>query len=230
MSCSSCGNEKTIARGLCGGCYHRLRRSGSVKRKYVINSGKCQFKGCDKEAFAKNLCSHHYYRAQDPLRTVWRLLRSRNHGQFPSSWDSFERFVADVGVRPTPRHQLRRVDATKPYSKTNVHWLAPIAAQDGMSKEDRASYSREWTLQRRFKITGAEFNAMLTKQRGVCAICEQAETHFHKSGKRKELSVDHCHDTGAIRGLLCVNCNRGLGYFKDSIDRIFRAAEYLRSR
>lgn len=230
MPCSSCGIDKVFSRGLCGGCYHRLRRNGSVKRKYVINSGKCSAEGCDRPSFAKNFCQTHYNKAQHPLRAVWKLLRSRNPGQFPATWDGFERFLDDVGARPTPKHQLRRIDATKPYSKTNVNWLSPVSKIDNMSKDERSTYSREWTLQRRFNITGAQFEQMLSKQSGVCAICDRAETHIHKSGKPKSLSVDHCHSGGHVRGLLCVNCNRALGYLEDSIPRLKRAIAYLEKK
>lgn len=229
MSCSSCGNEKTLARGLCGGCYHRLRRSGSVKRKYVINSGKCSVSGCDQDAFAKNLCSSHYYKAQNPLKTVWKLLRSRNHGLYPRSWDRFETFLSDVGARPTSRHQLRRFDVSKPYSKQNCRWVAPLSSSSGMSKDDRSAYGREWALQKRFKIDGEKFRELLAKQNGKCAICGGRETHVYKSGKVKELSVDHCHDKKHVRGLLCSQCNRGLGLFKDKPEFLEAAANYLRN-
>jgi hypothetical protein len=43
----------------------------------------------------------------------------------------------------------------------------------------------------------------------------------------KELAIDHCHKTGKIRGLLCKNCNQGLGQFKDNIDLLLSAAKYL---
>lgn len=228
MPCSSCGIEKTIARGLCGGCYHRLRRNGSVKRKYVINSGNCSVDGCGNLAFAKNLCQSHYHKADHPLKTPWKLLRSRYSGEYPASWESFKKFLEDVGARPTPKHQLRRIDHSKSYSKSNVRWVEPVSAPDHMTKKDRSAYGREWNLRRRFKIDGSDYEKLLTMQGGVCAVCQCQEIHEYKSGKLKGLSVDHCHSTGKVRGLLCVKCNRGLGYFKDDPERLHRAIEYLR--
>jgi hypothetical protein len=227
MPCTYCNAEAVLARGLCQACYHRLRRGGSVQRTYVINSGKCSVDGCDGASFAKNLCQSHYTKAQHPMKTVWKLLRSRYPGQFPKSWDVFDVFLSDVGARPTPKHQLRRADHAKPYSKNNVRWVEPVSLPDHMSKEDRSAYGREWNL-RRYKIDGEYYAKLLNEQGGVCAICGGKETHTYKSGKLKELSVDHCHDTGKVRGLLCVNCNRGLGYFADDIGRIKRAIDYLR--
>lgn len=62
---------------------------------------------------------------------------------------------------------------------------------------------------------------MLLEQGGVCAIC------FGLDKSNKNLSVDHDHSTGKVRGLLCGLCNSGLGMFKDNIDNIERAIEYL---
>lgn len=60
---------------------------------------------------------------------------------------------------------------------------------------------------------------LLEQQSGVCAICG-------KPDKRK-LSIDHCHETGAIRGLLCRRCNLGLGCFGDDVEALKKAIEYL---
>lgn len=74
----------------------------------------------------------------------------------------------------------------------------------------------------RYNITYAEYLVMLEDQNNVCRIClENCPT-----GKR--LSVDHCHITGIVRGLLCTRCNMGLGYFKDNEDLLLEAIEYLR--
>lgn len=67
---------------------------------------------------------------------------------------------------------------------------------------------------------------MWTAQEGLCAICHQPETV--KYGDRvKDLAVDHDHETGEVRGLLCNNCNRALGMFGDSAERLLAAARYL---
>lgn len=69
---------------------------------------------------------------------------------------------------------------------------------------------------------------MLEKQNYLCAICKEVgfdmNTHV-----RSSLNVDHCHKTGTVRGLLCHNCNRALGLFKDDSTRIKTAIEYLES-
>ena len=64
---------------------------------------------------------------------------------------------------------------------------------------------RTYHLRRRYGITAEEADAMLASQGGKCAICRSAPA----------VHVDHDHDTGAVRALLCFNCNGGLGQFKD---------------
>jgi hypothetical protein len=82
-------------------------------------------------------------------------------------------------------------------------------------------------LKYRFGITLADYDKLLSKQNGVCAICRQPQrTPAH--GVRTSLGVDHCHKTGKIRGLLCRRCNQGLGMLSDSIDLLQKALNYLR--
>lgn len=72
-----------------------------------------------------------------------------------------------------------------------------------------------------YGISATTYAQMLALQNGVCAICKGT----NKNGKR--LSVDHCHNTNKVRGLLCHNCNMGLGYFRDTIDILKDAISYL---
>jgi hypothetical protein len=75
---------------------------------------------------------------------------------------------------------------------------------------------------RLYNLNQKDYDAMLEKQGGVCAICGDKEIRV-----ATRLCVDHDHATGRIRGLLCVRCNHGLGHFKDSVGRLSRAIEYL---
>ena len=69
-------------------------------------------------------------------------------------------------------------------------------------------------------LTEAQHQEMYRQQRGCCAICCEPE------GKRR-MAIDHDHETGQVRGLLCANCNRVLGYAKDSVLRLRAAIGYL---
>jgi len=77
---------------------------------------------------------------------------------------------------------------------------------------------------KRYGITLEQYNAMLESQGGKCAICEYSDD----IGSTMFPVVDHCHAIGEVRGLLCMNCNQGLGKFMDSIQFLQAAIKYLR--
>lgn len=64
---------------------------------------------------------------------------------------------------------------------------------------------------------------MYALQKGKCACCGIEEASF-----KRKLHVDHDKNTGSVRGLLCTQCNPGIGYFKHSIDRLEKAIQYLK--
>jgi hypothetical protein len=79
-----------------------------------------------------------------------------------------------------------------------------------------------------YGLTVERYEALRAAQHNLCAICRQPEIRRHPKGGEWQLSVDHCHETGEIRGLLCEACNNGLGKFHDDPDLIEKAAAYLR--
>ena len=85
-------------------------------------------------------------------------------------------------------------------------------------------YARNDHLKRRYGSTLDEWNQMFDDQAGCCVICKK-----HQSELKKRLSVDHNHDTGEIRKLLCSNCNTAIGLFYENTEILLNAIEYLRS-
>lgn len=73
-------------------------------------------------------------------------------------------------------------------------------------------------IKARYGINEADWDRMVVEQGGRCAICEVATG---------ALVVDHCHDSGRVRGLLCAPCNKGLGHFADDADKMVAAVAYL---
>lgn len=67
-------------------------------------------------------------------------------------------------------------------------------------------------------ITVDNYTSMLVEQLGLCKICREP---------MKRICIDHDHATGEVRGLLCHNCNVGLGHFRDSVSLLEEAAKYL---
>lgn len=74
----------------------------------------------------------------------------------------------------------------------------------------------------------AEYNELLSLQKGVCAICGKPETGKYK-GKIKRLSIDHNHQTKKVRGLLCFSCNTMLGKMSDNEEGIMKFLNYVKA-
>jgi hypothetical protein len=85
----------------------------------------------------------------------------------------------------------------------------------------RSSY-----LKARYGIVSSDYKAMHDNQNGLCAICGKPESLRNQHGA-VPLSVDHCHKTNKVRGLLCAQCNQALGMFEDSIEILANAIGYL---
>lgn len=101
-------------------------------------------------------------------------------------------------------------------------WCKPCC-RERRTPAHRANAER-YNLQRRantYGITVEELKGLIAAQDGRCAICSKPCV----SGR--QLAVDHNHETGQVRGLLCANCNRGIGLLQDSADNARSAAEYL---
>mgnify|MGYP000629387153 CR=1 FL=1 len=88
--------------------------------------------------------------------------------------------------------------------------------------QKEAERRRNDHLKANYGIDSAEYLKLYAEQKGVCAICKQPE-----SMEGRSLCVDHSHLTGDVRGLLCSNCNRGIGLLKDSPELLRNAFHYL---
>ena len=91
-----------------------------------------------------------------------------------------------------------------------------------LQRESKKDYNHNKHLKATYNITRQEYMEMYTAQGGACAICSKHQTEFNK-----RLSVDHCHNTGRIRALLCTHCNSMLGDAKDKIELLQAAITYL---
>jgi len=96
------------------------------------------------------------------------------------------------------------------------------------ASQKRNNSTKRWRKKKRWKnrginITYQEYNDLLNKQEGKCAICKKHYSEVIQS----VLQVDHNHSTGKIRSLLCGSCNMGLGFFKENQQILKQAIEYL---
>ena len=99
--------------------------------------------------------------------------------------------------------------------------------KDPVQKALWKEYGRRSTLKKRYGITADEYDAMAASQGGVCAICSTNTSGGRGPGSR--LAVDHHHDTGKVRALLCSMCNQGIGMFKENVEVMQKAIDYLNS-
>jgi len=103
----------------------------------------------------------------------------------------------------------------KRWGEENGHNKVAIAKR---SLIKNVSTNRNTTIMRKYGTTLRVYESMLADQMRLCLICREDMGVVH---------VDHCHKTGKVRGLLCSMCNKALGRFKDSVERLNNAIVYL---
>lgn len=108
------------------------------------------------------------------------------------------------------------LEATRQWRKRNqdkIHEYNKLYRSDNPT-----SNRRNWL--KRYGMTLEQYNELLNSQNGTCAICKTPPT-------RKHLSIDHCHSSGAVRGLLCITCNTMIGHAREEVSRLESAIQYL---
>lgn len=94
-------------------------------------------------------------------------------------------------------------------------------------KDSQSKLDREKRLAK-YGLSSSDYEILLEKQGGVCAICSKPETRtHHKTGTPFSLAVDHDHETGRVRGLLCTKCNKAIGALGDNHEIISKVIMYL---
>ena len=116
--------------------------------------------------------------------------------------------------------QCRSCGVEKPLSD---YYSAPGRNAFTECKECNALRNKRNKLKKRYGISLEDYNKLFEKQEGCCAICGIHQTEIEKS-----LAVDHCHSTGKVRGLLCFDCNTGIGKLKDDYELVYKAYRYLK--
>ena len=171
--------------------------------------GTCLTEGCNRPARAKTkpgLCqacqsreSYHRKNPKAPRREVG------HHGK----WAGVTCSSADC-ARPAAAKGLCR----SCYQKANPRRKDPASA-------------RAHRIKHRYGITVEQYEAMVLQRNNKCDVCGCEPTHPSKSAHwGNKLCIDHCHDTGKVRGLLCNDCNLAIGYGKNPAT-LRSAAEYL---
>ncbi len=105
-----------------------------------------------------------------------------------------------------------------PYTSKNDR-IKKVAEYQKLNRDKVKLWKRKTAIKRLYKITWEQYQELIRLSEGVCGICKLPD--------KRALSIDHCHKTGKVRGLLCRDCNRGLGFFKDSQIGLQKALAYL---
>lgn len=121
---------------------------------------------------------------------------------------------------------IQRRYSRKRYQLNSEQEKQRVREYDQANKDKVATRLRDRHLKRRYGLSQEDYDLILAEQNGRCAICG-SEDPFDRWGK---FHVDHDHLTGYVRGLLCSNCNIGLGQFKDNPMMLKQAIQYLEER
>lgn len=162
---------------------------------------RCSFDSCDRFAHARGFCYRHdpHQERKNPIG---------HHGK----WIGKTCMVDGCGGDARSKGMC-----TKHYN----------AAEYAAGRRQRTpEQERDAKLWNRYRIRAKDYDAMLEQQGGVCAICDRQSSEGSPDHWRGVLCVDHCHDTGRVRGLLCNDCNVALGRF-GSIEIVQRVLAYL---
>ena len=205
--CVVCG-EKSVAHQMCDKHYRRWRKYG--------DPNKLQRTGA-------------HNRTQHPLYGLWKWFS--RHQDLSDEWKDFAGFRDELKEKPSEHHRLFKINKGKKLGPDNYYWHRTTPNLDA------AARMRDWAKRnplkvrnsrlKKYGITLKDYDRMLEEQNHKCKICGKSETAI-VGGIKPMLSVDHCHETKKVRGLLCSACNRALGMFKDSPEILKNAIKYLR--
>ena len=174
---------------------------------------KCSTDGCSNDTHSRGLCSKCYgraYRSGELKTWAYKEAFHRLSDVDEDSRTAVCQVCGPVAIRlrktRSPECMTRRMEDHRKYRRS----------KGKVDPEKDAAWRRKW----KYGLDDRDYKAMVASQNGRCAIC-QVEAR---------LVVDHSHDTGRVRGLLCHHCNVGLGFFLDNLESLRSAAEYLEAR
>src|SRR3954449_5700779 len=119
-------------------------------------------------------------------------------------------------------NKAKSIEAARRWQECNPEKHAEYQAEY-RNRPERKRAMRDLYYRRTFGITADDVDALIEKQGGKCAICGRTPKRL------ASWHVDHCHETGVVRGVLCIDCNQGIGKFHEDPQRLRAAADYLES-
>lgn len=150
---------------------------------------------------------------------------STHNGSFKKGdipWNKGKRSKTDKQIKEDRRKY--NLENKEKLSESKKRWK--ISNYKKVLESNRKSYKRigrSAKLKKNYGIDIDEYNLLLERQNHKCAICQKEKTESDRT-----FCVDHNHDNGIIRGILCRNCNSGIGLLQDSADIILKALIYIK--
>lgn len=178
----------------------------------------CKINGCINKNYSLDLCSRHY-------------TRFRRYGCYDKPKCNSEKLLVNNKAQC---HICKKIKNIKEFNKDNQTISGYARACRDCQKIKSNNRYKNFKLEHKnnhlksyFNISLNDYNKILKKQNGVCAICGLLESR-KTVNTSYTLAIDHDHITGKVRGLLCHRCNLGLGQFKDTTVLLQKAIEYLK--
>lgn len=245
---AGCGRKRRHAKGLCV-THRRMQLRGeelrSLRQYERAKNPLCEGPECARPVESRGLCREHARQKRQtgelwPLtrdaraqrkRERWQRLSPEEKATRMTGWHTWQR----KGQRPEEwiRRQSESARATWARKRGEPSQL-PIRTCKNCGEEFAPQSGSHWTCTvqcrnlgyrvRRRGITMQRYRELLTEQGGVCALCGEARKGWTLGA---DLHIDHCHDSGRVRGLLCGDCNTAIGRFGDDPVKLRRAADYL---
>jgi hypothetical protein len=199
---------------LCLNAYHRklyLEKVGKFKREVRAETREADPKRCIKCGVLKPLSEFTFH--------------NRNKGQHRNFCHECEKkWISQY--HKTPQGKGKRKEWVE-QNRAKIEAYKQIYKTDPVRRAKSKAYQRGRWLRENFNMSVDDDMVLYERQDGKCAICKSTEAS--NNGRRKNFCVDHDHETGKVRGLLCHNCNVSVGLMKESPELFRRAAAYLES-
>jgi hypothetical protein len=188
----------------------------------------CTAEGCDRKHLAQGLCRNHYNVA-------------RKRDSLPGVDHSGEHWLSDISAEDRTGHCSICGPVERIWRKTSGGFRCPIKARrdaaESRKRPEVRAYHAEYNKTRvkhrrlaKYNLTESDLDALIQACGSACSICQKPLSTF------AEMNIDHDHSCcpgrnscgKCVRGILCMPCNQGLGFFRDSQDRLSDAIEYLK--
>jgi hypothetical protein len=246
-------SKRVLARGLCESHYYKAKRAGTLAELAPNPSGPCEHCGGEipstrrwgakfcstacKQGAADDAVSARLLAArtarprfcgwcQEPLSDEKRANARFCSVKCGDDWHNHQKAAVTRQASATARKPCEVCGGQIPGTRQAhaVYCSVDCKSRARLTASPQARVRKfDENLRAKYGVTTEDYQRMLAAQDGRCAICGTNEP----KGRGKRLHVDHCHTGGQVRGLLCVNCNNGLGNFADDPARLAAAVSYL---